>query len=814
MLAVWLLLRLGFGLTHNQQSYSNSFLDVYMKRKIEHENKTLHEYFHERKNKNKGPHENWLIPHYTGVSVKPTFPVTHGYAKFVATAHRAWQDRPHFPLYNWEKEYSEYIDDRSCPDIVKLHHLQATERTLNKALNVVPVANKGPKRDENMDPEMEALLDLIGMRTLPEGMDPDDILIDYGKSYNWISEPAGESVIECGKKWIEKQIRMKSEETTKSVSSPMWRDTDGKECHYKIENLTADQKDIMAYVMHGIKRWLECDPEFKGIQMIINGKGGTGKTVLLKTITSVVRNMFQSKSAVVVSGPTGACSCHAGGKTDHATFCLNASNVNEMSVNQYTRDKLIPEFMDTVVFLFDERSMRESRVLSRMELTARYCAHGGNKTQTPWGGVPIVIQLGDDMQLPSYGKGTTFIPLPGCGYCRPPVEHNKMVLRGHEVHMNFAKSVMELPEIKRQTESEKEMINRLERTRNDELDEDDVEFFRGLHVRNRENDVVFKKELEKRTDDALYVFANCAPRDQHNIEQMARISKKSNMPVALFKSLYEGGPKKRGKAIKDHFRDDKSQDRMKSPDRSKFCVGCKVAISGRNIFPEWGLFNGAIGTVKEIRFSVNDDGSMPNPNHGDFCDYIVVEIQGYKGPIWDTNNPKHVPIPVLTERCKYKCCIKTFVPLELCFATTIHKVEGLTIGSSKEGSEPNSAECMVVDPGTLLFESNCPGLFYTSYSRATTDAYGDPMGSAILFMGDNITEHRLMNMTISATNKKRKHLRVMRRDNWIKWLKKHTHDSGLTDEIKTSIFKWATHTKQSKNAIRKHIAKSGYESCV
>ena len=717
-------------------------------------------------------------------------------------------------LYGWENDYYEYINNAECPEIVKLQHMQATERTLNKALNVCSVKNNDPKRDENMDPDMEDLLDLIGMRTLPEMSEPDDILIDYGKNYDWLSASIDRRGFENGKKWIEKQIKLKSEESTNNINLPMWKNREGVENHYEIENLTDDQKDIMAYVLHGIKRWLDCDPGFSGIQMLINGKGGTGKTVLLKTITSVVRRLFQSKTAVVVSGPTGACSCHAGGKTDHATFCLNASNINETSVNQYTRDKLIPEFRDTVVFLFDERSMRESRVLSRMELTARYCAHGGNKTQTPWGGVPIVIQLGDDMQLPSYGKGTTFIPLPGCGYCRPPVEHNKMVLRGHQVHMNFAKFVMELPVIKRQTESEKEMIARLERTRNDDLNENDVEFFRGLHIRNREKDVVFSKELEKRTDNALYVFANCQPRDDHNVKQMEKISKKQNIPVALFKSLYEGGPNKGGKAIKNHFRDDKSQDRMKSPDRSRFSVGCKVAIGGRNILPEWGLFNGAIGTVKEIHFSIKDDGSKPNPNHGDFCDYVVVEFQGYKGPAWDKNEPKQVPIPVLTERCKHKCCIKTFVPLELCFATTIHKVEGLTVGPSKEGSEPNSAECMVVDPGTLVFESNCPGLFYTSYSRATTDAYGNPLKSAILFMGDHITEHRLIRMTVSDGNKKRKHLRVLRRDNWIKWLKKNTRDSGLSEEKKTLLFMWATHTKLNKNKVRKHIANCGYQSCV
>jgi len=30
------------------------------------------------------------------------------------------------------------------------------------------------------------------------------------------------------------------------------------------------------------------------------------------------------------------------------------------------------------------------------------------------------------------------------------------------------------------------------------------------------------------------------------------------------------------------------------------CQGAKVQISGKNYEPDWGLFNGAVGTVQEI----------------------------------------------------------------------------------------------------------------------------------------------------------------------------------------------------------------------
>jgi hypothetical protein len=55
--------------------------------------------------------------------------------------------------------------------------------------------------------------------------------------------------------------------------------------------------------------------------------------------------------------------------------------------------------------------------------------------------------------------------------------------------------------------------------------------------------------------------------------------------------------------------------------------------------PKWGLLNGAIGTVVDIIFRQGE-----NPKEGHLPTVVVVDLKHYRGPIWDKDNPTHVPI--------------------------------------------------------------------------------------------------------------------------------------------------------------------------
>ena len=50
--------------------------------------------------------------------------------------------------------------------------------------------------------------------------------------------------------------------------------------------------------------------------------------------------------------------------------------------------------------------------------------------------------------------------------------------------------------------------------------------------------------------------------------------------------------------------------------------------------PDWGLYNGAIGTVKEIVYTLNK-----SPIDDDLPEFVLVEFTQYCGPPWMTDKP-------------------------------------------------------------------------------------------------------------------------------------------------------------------------------
>jgi hypothetical protein len=174
---------------------------------------------------------------------------------------------------------------------------------------------------------------------------------------------------------------------------------------------------------------------------------------------------------------------------------------------------------------------------------------------------------------------------------------------------------------------------------------------------------------------------------------------------------------------------------------------------------------------------------------------------------------KLVPIPCVEEVCSKCCCTRIFVPLELSFATTIHKCQGLSVGPVQPGQPPNPAEKIIVDVGTSRFEAIVPGLFYVALSRATTMGGGDRRKSAIFFNGDNITKERLVRMTYKKDSTQ-KLIRIERRDAWVDLLVRHTHKSNLSSEDRDALFQWGSSARFSRQWTMDRTSKDEFSSDV
>ena len=390
------------------------------------------------------------------------------------------------------------------------------------------------------------------------------------------------------------------------------------------------------------------------------------------------------------------------------------------------------------------------------------------------GNIVIFIIVGDDYQLPGITEGAlkALISEP----------KTKMTQKGMELIKECTNCVLSLNGIKRIKKEEQETKELIQRVRlGNELPDKDVTKIMNLHLRNVEynHGPGMVEEIKKKS---IYLFYRNYKRAQHNLLQLSKDSSKTN-PVAIIKLKSEG---KNGIGVSSHFRN------WNLPSSSLLCIGSKVALEGKNFRPNWGLHNGACGIVEEIIFEANN-----NPNFGDLPSYVVVSFPQYKGPIWDKNSIKSIPVPIYTISCSYQCCKRYYLPLTLAYGRTIHKFQGLQAGPVEKGKTPNTYQCIICDPDDKSYESSALGLFYTAISRATTLGDYSGIGSAIYFTGSDMNEDRFRHLKKKPKGDGFFELAIDR-DLWCEHLKlqemKTRSKLNTSQEYIQSLITWASET--------------------
>ena len=133
--------------------------------------------------------------------------------------------------------------------------------------------------------------------------------------------------------------------------------------------------------------------------MTLCGLAGSGKSTVINTLVTAIRKISQKNNSVYVCGPTGSAAFNAGGET-----CLQLFNIQGQLYNAELSAQALKSLMskleDTIALIVDERSMISALLLGTMEAYCRQAAFKGTKPHISWGGLPIVILVGDDYQLP------------------------------------------------------------------------------------------------------------------------------------------------------------------------------------------------------------------------------------------------------------------------------------------------------------------------------------------------------------------------------------------------------------------------------
>jgi hypothetical protein len=197
-----------------------------------------------------------------------------------------------------------------------------------------------------------------------------------------------------------------------------------------------------------------------------------------------------------------------------------------------------------------------------------------------------------------------------------------------------------------------------------------------------------------------------------------------------------------------------------------------------------------------------------NPNSGHLPKAVAVYFKHYRGPIWDKNNPTHVPIAPIQRRCEICCCTRRRFPLQIAWAETIHSVQGHNAGPTGPTQSPNAMQAIVCDLGTRNCETLNPGISYVTTSRATT--IGDCgtgeviprkcTKSAIYLKAGNFPTGL---KCLTHSYKGLEYKRVQERTDWVSYLDRQQEQTSTVDDEskKMEIQKWMENEKYTRDQL-------------
>ena len=588
---------------------------------------------------------------------------------------------------------------------------------------------------------------------------------------------------------LEKSIEMDEQDDDPDI--PLR--SDGTE--YSIEDLAADQKESLADVLSALR--LYCEGHDINVQKVlrvtVSGVAGSGKSTWINTLVTAVRKMFNSGKTIEIFAPTGSAAFNAGGQTLHRGFKLPLV-LNDFLISATKQKYLLSRYGTTLVIIIDERSMVDATVLGIIKYYMQKCAHGGGNSDHPWGGIPIIIFVGDDYQLPPI--------MPGAFYAlhqenlqkfkNMSAAQFKARADGFEEFLEMGKTVIYLEGEKRVNEGQEKFKQILRAIRCEDeqqhLTEDDVQSLLELDLAHKTFTDTQRKLIEL---EATYIFANKEPRDRLNSLKLKIINTKSN-PVARIKSKtckLRGGKQVTNQS---HF------DIDRQPNMVLICKDARMTLNGYNPDPKNGLFHGSLGIVRDIVYDIEK-----SPNLGDFPAYVLVEFYQYCGKNIIENFPRCVPVVAITVRCNRQCCSRTYMPLALAYGKTAHTFQGQNVGPVPLGRPENPIKKIIVDPGTRSFEGNNVGLFYQLLSRATTIGNReDKLSSAIYFDGERFSRSRFEKLTMK--NAKEMYKKAALRKDWVEYLRKNEVKKGKWRmKEMDDLFAWANTVKFDDNDLAK-----------
>ncbi|XP_030828689.1 uncharacterized protein LOC100890415 [Strongylocentrotus purpuratus] len=394
--------------------------------------------------------------------------------------------------------------------------------------------------------------------------------------------------------------------------------------------------------------------DLQPVQLCVTGGAGTGKSHLISTIYQMAIRTLKHEGSnpeavrVLLTAPTGTAAFNIQASTLHSTFLLPLGQTKVYKkLSDQKRNTLRCKLADLDILIIDEVSMVGCDLLMTVDQRLREIK-GVNKI---FGGISV-LAFGDLYQLAPVCQKFVFEDAADL-FAR---------LAGSLWQDNF--QFAELDEIMRQKDDRAfaELLNRI---RVGEQTQEDMTTLEQC---------IISPSDDNYPSDALHVFATNARVNEYNTEKLSKVEGPIRRCIAV---------DKKPSCLKSHVTSTDARFTGGLPHVLELKVGSRVMLT-RNMDVTDGLVNGALGTVVDF-VECNPPASNPKAVLIQFDNPTVGSALRLSIHYGTSQHTTAVPIQRIDVKFSISAkkqgleVTRCQFPLRLCWATTIHKVQGLTV---------------------------------------------------------------------------------------------------------------------------------------
>ncbi|XP_068720423.1 ATP-dependent DNA helicase PIF6-like [Montipora capricornis] len=468
--------------------------------------------------------KNGKVPFISGGATHATWPLNEDYCRTMLLLHWPnWFDIQEVKgdAESWIDRFTDFICTAECPTFVKAQVSKAQRYAEHPQ---EPVFEEDLDEDAAVAEEQPDWVDVYaGENQIFEGVERDLDYDDGGEEYDWSSTcimvPEGEDP----KMWLQESIKEDEEQEmeTEDLELPQ----------VSLSSLNENQRAIVSLVLHTLYNFVENQEHYHPLRLVVSGTVGTGKSYVIRCLQRLVRQVFGSNGAIQVITPTGNAAYLVQGSTAYSFLGIptGARSCNELTVpSGPVLEKIQNKCENLKVHVGDERSMFGRTTMGWMEQHTRYAINRGANADELWGGIPVAVFMGDDVQLPPVCDTAVYIQ-----HCRSaPSNHGRLVWTTFD-------SAVELTQIVRQTESEQQLRDVLMSLRTYSTTPQQIHCLQKFQWHNLR--LTHGPELLGRMDEqGLFVFPTHRLEWERNKVKLLEWNRKPNHPVARIKALDNG----------------------------------------------------------------------------------------------------------------------------------------------------------------------------------------------------------------------------------------------------------------------------------